>query len=227
MINQHYTYLLINLLSVFFPIVLGFDKKVRFYTTWKYLLPAIIITGCMFLTWDYIFTLNGVWSFNSKYITGIHFLNLPVEEILFFITIPFACVFIYECLNFYLKKDLLFKASRAISIALIITCIIMLANYHTKLYSLVNFGFLLLLLLLSIVVNAKYMGRFYAAYVVALIPFYIVNGILTSLPVVLYNDNQNMNFRIGSIPFEDHFYLMSMLLMNIALLEFFRKKTDG
>lgn len=68
------------------------------------------------------------------------------------------------------------------------------------------------------------MYRFYRAYAVSLFPFYIVNGILTSIPIVLYNNQQNLGFRVGTIPFEDHFYSMGLLLMNVYLYEFFQSK---
>jgi lycopene cyclase domain-containing protein len=48
-----------------------------------------------------------------------------------------------------------------------------------------------------------------------LIPFLIVNGLLTSIPVVLYNNEENLNFRIYSIPFEDVFYGMLLIMMNV------------
>ena len=54
---------------------------------------------------------------------------------------------------------------------------------------------------------------------VILIPFLIVNGFLTAIPVVLYNDAENLNLRIYTIPFEDIFYGMLLVLMNIVIYE--------
>jgi lycopene cyclase domain-containing protein len=80
------------------------------------------------------------------------------------------------------------------------------------------------LIITEFVVKSTIMSRFYLAYLVSLIPFYLVNGLLTSIPIVMYNDAENMAFRVGTIPFEDHFYSLSMLLINILLFEYFRKR---
>ena len=109
-----FTYLLINFLTIFFPIILSFDKRVQFFKSWKFIFPGLFITGLLFLLWDYVFTIYGVWSFNPDYIIGVYMLNLPLEEILFFVTVPFACIFIYECLNYYVKKDFLISIIYAI-----------------------------------------------------------------------------------------------------------------
>jgi len=219
------TYLLINFLTVLFPVILSFDKRVRFYQSWKYIFPGLFISGLLFLFWDYLFTIYGVWSFNPDYIRGIYFLNLPIEEILFFVTVPFACIFIYECLNYYIKRDLLASVSVYITYSLILLCTVLLVLFYDKVYSLITFGLLLLILLLAqFVFKLKFLSRFYLAYLVSLIPFYIVNGLLTSIPVVMYNNEENMSFRVGTIPFEDHFYSMAMLLLNIMFFEYFRKR---
>ncbi|HQS05042.1 MAG: hypothetical protein B7X86_15710 [Sphingobacteriales bacterium 17-39-43] len=219
------TYLLINFLTVLFPVILSFDKRVRFYQSWKYIFPGLLISGLLFLFWDYLFTIYGVWSFNPDYIRGIYFLNLPLEEILFFVTVPFACIFIYECLNYYIKRDLLVSVSVYITYMLILLCTVLLVLYYDKVYSLITFGLLLVILLLAqFVFKLKFLSRFYLAYLVSLIPFYIVNGLLTSIPVVMYNNEENMAFRVGTIPFEDHFYSMAMLLLNIMFFEYFRKR---
>lgn len=219
------SYLLINFLTILFPLILSFDKRVRFYEKWKYIFPGLFITGLLFLIWDYLFTVYEVWSFNPAYIMGLNILDLPLEEILFFITVPFSCIFIYECLNYYLKTDLLKPVSKYISWFLIGLSCVLLLIFYDRVYTLITFGLLVFVLIFAqLIVKTKFLSRFYLAYLVSLIPFYIVNGILTSVPVVIYNDAENMGVRIGFIPFEDHFYLMSMLLINVLLFEHFRKK---
>lgn len=217
-------YLLINFLTILFPILLSFDSRVQFYKSWKFIFPGLIITGLVFLVWDHLFTILDVWSFNPDYVIGLYILNLPIEEILFFVTVPFACIFIYECLKYYLKRDLLKSVSRMISIMLIILSIVLLLTFYDRVYTLITFGLLLLALSYAEFIQKANLGRFYLAYLVSLIPFYIVNGILTSIPIVMYNNAENMAFRIGTIPFEDHFYSMSMLLINIRLFEYFKSR---
>ena len=218
-------YLLINFLTILFPIMLSFDSRVQFYKSWKFIFPGLIITGLVFLVWDHLFTILDVWSFNPDYVIGLYILNLPIEEILFFITVPFACIFIYECLKYYIRRDLLKSVSRMISIMLIILSIVLLLAFYDRVYTLITFGLLLLALSYAEFIQKANLGRFYLAYLVSLIPFYIVNGILTSIPIVMYNNAENMAFRIGTIPFEDHFYSMSMLLINIRLFEYFKSRS--
>ncbi|MEO8795189.1 MAG: lycopene cyclase domain-containing protein [Daejeonella sp.] len=222
-----YTYLLLNFLTILFPVILSFDRRVQFYKSWKTIFPGLLITGMVFLVWDYIFTIKNVWSFNPDYILGIYMLNLPIEEILFFITVPFACIFIYECLNYYLKKDYFKSVSFWLSLFLICLSAILLAIFYDRVYTLITFGLLFLVVLYAQFINkSKKLGRFYLAYLVSLIPFFIVNGVLTSIPVVMYNNLQNMSFRIGTIPFEDLFYSLSLMLMNVLFFEYFRSRQN-
>jgi lycopene cyclase domain-containing protein len=221
-----YFYLLINVGVILFPLVLSFDKKVHFFSKWKFVFPSILITGLLFLVWDLIFTKVGVWSFNPEYIVGVELWGLPIEEILFFLTVPYACIFVYECLNAYFPDNTLQKYSLSVSHLIIGLCVAMLFFGFKRWYVLINFSVLLTTLLLVEYANHKlrFMYKFYRAYLVCLIPFFIVNGILTSLPVVIYNSKEILNFRIGTIPFEDLFYQMSLLLINVYLYEHFKNK---
>jgi lycopene cyclase domain-containing protein len=221
-----YTYLIINFLTVLFPVLLSFDKNVRFYKSWRFIWPGMAISGFIFLFWDMLFTINGVWSFNPERIIGLNLMKLPLEEILFFLTVPFACLFIYACLNHYVKWQIGPKATLIITNLLIICCVLALFFYYDRLYTLVTFSLLLVLLIaLKYGFKVKWLTRFYLTYLVALIPFYIVNGLLTSIPVVLYNDLENVAVRVGTIPLEDHFYCMAMLLMNVGFFEYFKQRS--
>jgi lycopene cyclase domain-containing protein len=70
---------------------------------------------------------------------------------------------------------------------------------------------------------------FLSTYVLLLLPFFIVNGILTGtgIPeeVVWYNDTENVTLRVGTIPVEDFLYGFSMIFMNVLLFERFLPKT--
>jgi lycopene cyclase domain-containing protein len=218
-------YLLINFFTILFPVALSFDRRVAFYKSWKYLAPGMFITGLVFLYWDVQFTLKNVWSFNPGYILGITIFQLPLEEVLFFLTVPFACLFIYACLNYYVKWQPGSVLTHLISGLLLGLSAVLLVVYPNRLYTLVTFGLLLVvILILQFLLKSPWLGRFYMAYMVSLIPFYIVNGILTAIPIVMYNNHENMGIRAGTIPFEDHFYSLALLLMNTAFFEYFKRR---
>ena len=98
--------------------------------------------------------------------------------------------------------------------------IVMVAAFHDRYYTAVTFTLLAMFLTLNLVVfRSWFLGRFFMTYLISLIPFGIVNGLLTSMPVLIYNNLENCGLRIGTIPFEDFFYSMLMLLMNITVYE--------
>jgi len=104
---EKYLYLCINLGSVIIPFIASFDKRLRFDRQWRFLFPAIFLTMLVFIPWDMLKTHLSVWGFNPRYLMGIYIGNLPVEEWMFFISIPYACMFTYHALNYLVKKDLL------------------------------------------------------------------------------------------------------------------------
>ncbi len=213
-------YLYLNLFTLFFPLVLSFDKRVRFVQYWPALFPAILLSGLLFIFWDEAFTRMGVWGFNPDYLTGIYLGSLPLEEVLFFVTVPYATVFIYECLNHYVKRDYLAPYAGGIT-AVLAAVLLAVAFFNLeKMYTAVTF--LLLPVLLGVhyrLFGTRVLGRFYAAYLVHLIPFLLVNGVLTALPIVWYNNDQNLSLRISTIPVEDTMYSMLLLLLNITIYE--------
>jgi lycopene cyclase domain-containing protein len=182
-----------------------------------------------FLIWDGYYTKLGIWGFNEQYITGVFFSALPIEEVLFFFCIPYACLYTYHCVDLFLKSDSGSKAETILTNVLIFACI--LTGFINLEQAYTAFAFLTLALLLLI---AKYFCRvpwlmkFYTVYALLIVPFLIVNGVLTGTglenPVVWYNNEEIFGFRILTIPFEDIFYGMSMILMNLLIYKYLLNK---
>ena len=183
----------------------------------------MIIPALLYIVWDIYFTTKGVWSFNEAYITGIKLYNLPLEEVLFFFIVPYCCVFIYACIRSYFpnlvnKKnaDVFLKVLAAL---LLITGIIYFDKYYTGWTFIFTGAFVLIIYSVRKFFNSFDAVSFLVSYAICLIPFLIVNGFLTAIPVVIYNDAENLGIRIYTIPFEDAFYGMLLVLMNITLYE--------
>jgi lycopene cyclase domain-containing protein len=227
---QHYLYLTVDFFSLFFPFIFSFYPKAPFYKKWKYLLPSIAIPGLIFIAWDIWFTSMGVWGFNPKYVCGIYFFNLPLEEILFFICIPYSCVFTYEAVNYFSKKKMLSNRwTEFITDVLLFGLLLIGTLHHTQWYTGVTFfATAIFLFLLRRVWRAEFLNNFFFSYLFILVPFFIVNGILTGTgleePVVWYNNSENLGIRMGTIPVEDTFYGMLLLLMNVSLFEYLQTR---
>lgn len=227
--NNHYTYFLILAASLAGPLALSFDKKVAFYKNWKYLFPATVIPALLYIIWDFYFTAKGVWSFNEAYITGIKLSNLPVEEVLFFFIVPYCCLFIYECIKAYFPG--LRNKKPADALLIIIATLLWLAGifFYAKWYTsstfIANAVFIAFIYAFRNKFNYFDAALFLVAFCVMLIPFLVVNGFLTAIPVVLYNNAENLGLRIYTIPFEDTFYGMLLILMNVVIYEGLKSKT--
>jgi lycopene cyclase domain-containing protein len=222
-LNSHYTYFLILAASLAGPLALSFDKKVGFYKKWKYLFPAMIIPALLYIVWDIYFTSKGVWHFNEKYITGIKLVNLPLEEVLFFFIVPYCCVFIYECIRSYFpllkNKTSADNFLKLLAVVLLTTGIIFHDKYYTSWTFISNAVFIALVYLCRNYFKYFDAVSFLVSYSICLIPFLIVNGFLTAIPVVMYDNAENLGMRIYTIPFEDIFYGTMLVLMNIVLYE--------
>lgn len=203
------------------PLLRSFEtERVGFSKNWSSLFPAIFIAGFIFIVWDVWFTAMGVWGFNDAYITGFRIFDLPLEEWGFFLVVPYACVFIYECLNYFIKKDILKPAEKIITATLCLSLFVIGIFNIDRIYTSITFiSTSLYLGVLFFWVKPKWLSRFYLSYLLSLIPFFGVNGVLTYLPVVWYNNEENLGIRLGSIPVEDVFYGFLLLLMVVHIYE--------
>lgn len=219
-----WTYLVLDLISISFPLLYSFHTKMKLIQWWKYIFIAISLTAFLFISWDIFFTKHHVWGFNSDYILGIYFLHLPLEEWLFFWMIPYASLFIYFSLQ-YFKPDWKFSNFwvKILFFSLITFSIIILITSYAKIYTALNFSVLLLILSYTYSQKKYLLNRFFLAYIIVLIPFIFVNGYLTGMftkePIVWYNNSENTGIRFITIPIEDFAYAFSMLLLSLVFIE--------
>lgn len=217
-------YFLIDGFAMLGPFIAAFSPRIRFYRDFLPFLVANFFVGVLFIGWDVLFTHFGVWGFNARYVVGIYFLRLPVEELLFFLCIPFSCVFTYRCLDqFGLLARVVPMKDRAemIIVGLLVTVAVI---FHSRLYT--SSAFLsaaFACLVVRLLGGGRLLANCLVTYLFLLIPFFIVNGVLTGTglaePVVRYNNAENMGIRILTIPVEDLFYGFSLIALNIGFFE--------
>lgn len=226
---EKYLYLGVMLFAIAYPLAQSFEHRIRFASQWYALFPALLISAIVFLVWDIWFTQIGVWEFNPRYVVGIFFFDLPIEEWMFFFIVPFACVFIYEVLIYFFPKDF-FQPFAKPFVYVMVPFLIGLGLLHLdKWYTSVNFLVGAAVLLAHFIIfRDQYLGRFLFAYLVHLVPLMLCNGILTGgmteEPVVIYNNAENLGIRIWTVPIEDTIYSMTLFLLNISIFEKIRSQ---
>lgn len=229
---ERYYYLALDLLSIAFPLAASFEPRIAYWKKWRGLFTGIAVMAMVFLSWDAIFTANGVWGFSPRYTLGIRFVHLPIEEWLFFLAIPYSCVYLYEVMRYAVRRDVLGGVARPLSIALIIVLTVAGLLYFDRIYTAVTFLCTAALLAVHVfLLKSPYLGRFYIGYAMSLVPFFLINGILTGWllpePIVWYNNAENLGIRLNTIPVEDSVYLMFFLLLTITFHERALQRAHG
>ncbi len=223
---MRFTYLFVNLVCVTFPFLFSFHPRIRFNREFKAFFAGNFISALGFIIWDVIFTENEIWGFNDEFVLGIKFYNLPLEEILFFVCIPFACVFTYRCLNSVFTKGWTGNVEKRITFVFSVTFFVIGLWFWKRTYTATTFvSFSLLLFFIRFIFRQAWVGNLYRAWLILLLPFFIINGILTgtglSSPVVWYNNAETMGIRILTIPVEDIIYGFELVMLTIFFYESF------
>jgi len=215
-----YEYLIFNILVISGPLILGNLKPFYFVPHWPRVFLSALIIGIPYLVWDNLVT--GLhWEFNYNYILGITLQNLPLEEILFFFTVPAACLFSWEMI-IRRTADRQFTWLKKIRIALLFLPIAGLQIYlNGQHYTGLATVFLGLAILLDMFLKTDlFLQRRFSGYFLLVMFFTLVfNGYLTWRPVVVYNDTYMSGWRIFTIPVEDFGYGFSLIYLNTIVFQ--------
>ena len=240
--STHWYYIFVNLGCLIVPLIFSFHPKLLFYKNWKAFGVAAVIMMLIFIPWDMYFTSQGIWGFNPKYVSGLFLFNLPVEEWLFFICIPFACTYTWHCIKVLVNKvpfPAFFKSMAwASAVISLVVAAVFTDRWYTFTAHMVCGLFLLYHLL---ILKSNYISRFMFVFTLILIPFIITNGILTGIKfweydfinlqpneeaekIVWYYNSHNLGIRIFSMPLDDVAYGLTMLLLVTTVYEKLIKK---
>lgn len=228
MLETPYLYLLVMLASLLVPLSRSFERRVAYYKSFGALGLSTLIVSGIFIIWDVVFTKLGFWGFNPMYLCGVYFFELPLGEWLFFLIIPFCSIFIYRVYNYFVPHDLIAHRIKHVNNFLLGFSVALAVTFYDRWYTVLTFSLLALLIQFHRMYKAPWLGKFYMAYLIVLIPFFIVNGILTGTglaqEIVWYNPEEMIGTRIGTVPFEDAFYGLVLILGICTLYEYFGKR---
>ncbi len=210
-----YQYLLINFAIIAFTLMLSFEKRLKYYSKIKKLMPAILVVGAIYVGWDAFATYRGHWSFNPDFVLGIKVLGLPIEEILFFITVPYSCIFAYEGIAYFLGDGKVRAPNRILTATIGLVCLGSAFLFWGKEYTFLALFSVGLTVLFVSNFYAELLGsRLYWVYIgFTIVVFLIFNYVLTSLPIVEYSASAITGIRVLTIPIEDFFFNFSMLTL--------------
>ncbi|MBN2709458.1 MAG: lycopene cyclase domain-containing protein [Calditrichaceae bacterium] len=221
-------YLLFNLIIIAGPVALSFDRRVHFISDWPRAFLAALSASVPFIVWD-ILVEGRHWWFNPEYTLGFKLAGLPFEEWLFFITVPFACVFIWQVLAAYFP-DIKYQITRSLSIA---AAALIIAGIVSAYYGL-EYTAISALLLGGIIILDSYLGcsvltsrRGLTLFAIVTVLMLIFNGYLTSRPVVIYDPRYQLNFRIFTIPVEDFLFGYAHILLTLFMFVKFRRVANA
>lgn len=217
-----YTYLLINFLTIVVCFIFSFHPKIRFDKYFGAFIKTSATVAIPFILWDAWFTNSGVWWFNQDYVLGISIIGMPVEEWLFFICIPFSCVFTYYCLLKFFDLKWAEKLSKLIIFVVLTVSITGFFIFYNKIYTAVTaIVTIVTVAYLGLIARYELFGRASLIYLILMLGFIPVNGTLTGTglesAIVNYNSEEIIGLRILTIPIEDFIYGYVMFLLNIYI----------
>lgn len=223
---MNFYYLLLNVLILAGPLAFSFEKRIHFISHLQRTLLALLPVLVLFVLWD-AHVAGRHWFFNPNATLSLRILGLPLEEWLFFVTVPYASLFVWENAQL-LIRDKVFPALAFVRMIFYCALPVGIVLFgHGKEYTSLTLIITGLTALLDRILRTDLLLHIRTwLYLVAITLFLLLfNGFLTALPVVTYGTVYQLDVRIITIPIEDFFYGYSMVLLTTILYEKLRSST--
>jgi lycopene cyclase domain-containing protein len=138
-------------------------------------------------------------------------------------------MFTYFCFDKFFKLDWLAGFNNIIVFVSIIVCSLVALLHSDKAYTFVTAIFTIITLIyLHFFTRASWISQVSMVYLILMLGFFPVNGILTGTglesPIVNYNPNEFLGIRMLTIPIEDAVYGYSQFLLVVYFFKIFKNK---
>lgn len=222
-------YALFHLAVLFGPVTvsLAMPRFRSFWHLWKPLLMTYAFVSVPWIAIDALSHARGWWDYDPAYVSGVEFVGLPIEEIVFFFTVPFACLFLWWALQKHWGRAAIPQRTRqlliagAVAIGGYFLMIGILDGKERTLFDAVLYLGVVAVIALSRLSREAVFWRWSA---IVFVLFLMFNSILTALPIVVYDESFMTGWRIGTIPIEDTLYNFVFLWLSVTMFEYARGK---
>ncbi len=213
-------YLLFDLLILVGPLALSLMPRHDFLARARSIAIATLAVAVPFVVWDSAVA-GSHWWFDDRYTLGIELFGLPIEEVLFFVAVPYACAFSWETLiqgaKARAKLSPWLYAMPAVALLAGVGVLMGGGPGYT--------GLTLLALGLAggldhmLGTGLLRMPRYWAFAGLVTVFTGAFNSYLTWRPVVHYGEAHQLGFRVGTIPIEDFGYGLALCTATVAVYQ--------
>ena len=218
-----YEYLIFNIIIISCPFIVIILRPQIPLPPLKETCIAISIPAALFIIWDQIVT-GYFWSFNQAYITHIYAGRIPFEELLFFFTTSYTCLFVWSVVKkIYSPEIIPSYISKVILILCTISAALALSGKLWYTFLVMTGTSITIYIDHLLKTNIYITKRSYQFMILIICLTALFNSYLTWRPVVIYNRFVKTNIMVGTIPVEDFIYGLVFIISVIILYEYERK----
>lgn len=213
-------YLLFDLLILAGPLALSLMPRHDFRARARSIAIATLAVAVPFVFWDSAVA-GSHWWFDARYTVGLELFGLPIEEVLFFVAVPYACAFSWETLLSGGKaRATLSSWVYAVPVLSLVAGLALLVGGGPGYTGLTLVALGLAGALDHILgTGLLRMRRYYAFAGLVTLFTGVFNSYLTWRPVVHYGEVHQLGIRVGTIPIEDFGYGLALCTATVTVFQ--------
>ncbi len=210
-------YLIFNILVISGPVVAWIILQKSTPVIPIRILRAVLPVALIYIMWDGVVT-GYFWYFNPRFVLGPAVLGVPFEEMLFFITVPVACLFLWVHWHHRISRDVMLPHAPRVLMIVVIAIAVVSVMYGWWYTLSVGVMGIITVTLDEVYKTHLLRDRSFLAYLLCVgLLTLVFNWYLTARPVVTYNPSVKSGLHILSIPVEDFLYGWTLVTLCCVL----------